>query len=1001
MGQETEESSLVVVSVGDLDTLQCAWWLKALKERGVDFAWFVIQQGESPATEMRKDIRSKLANSLGRSSRETKPASLLSSMSVYLVGDFAPAVPQYLEALGGRCERLCWTDHPSRLEALAEWLKAHGLAGKGFCPSENALLMARAAHCDRDGWLTAKRDFRKYRSARELDAAIRQTVAGLPELLHRLAEKICTPVNGKEDAKHEDFCNSLRVLLHEASAKGQNRLGDALKYAKLTVVSPLPVRLTTRRSAAAGTFGPVLDLGIVKVGHLPWVLDAWEIEKADSGPSAAMAPFDPKLKIERSVLILGIEAERYPRLINNGSLRAVRKLAFYGPRTLVEEVRVLAEGAGLVVEEDARRQRAAMPGIFISAEADRPFASAFSASAGETDRLSAFADQIIDSVLSGNRPVERLRTHFFAAFDDPERDCIRLTRRHWYFPGWPRVSPDRREQTLANSTNEERAYFLPELRGRLFGDADPSPLAVRSFEIPLGADLRLVLDHGNYDVPIDFSLAGAWLHFCGGVVLLEWVVEHEAERSCEQERQADVTAQFEAITKQPEEWHEGDPVSTMERSSRSLWTQLLNRETPSLTLAQAIDFNAESRFTHHTYPRLATDRGGRMKSAVLSLAAKGEEKARLVFSAPASGPGGTMTVEKRKPVVAWLLSRALGAGGRRLLSSQLSDDRARVLTSLVLFGNPGKAPSARDAQEIALSLVSVVDPYGTGFPYDEGVSREELRASLYRRFASLGSNILVTEHSMSFISWRGGNRPPSDWPGHAEAAPARFGFAEHFIHPDHMNGVYRRMFMHFLFLEAELRSISRQLVELENARGDERRAIGHATRSAVADLRQRMTLAASSLRQTMLSTQLQGRELTEKLAERFRLDREWDALDRKVGALERMVEDEYARTDTMRLGVLYYLGIPFIIAGFIATAHPGKPADTESALAALYWPVAWIASVLPAGMGSEVREAIAFFAVVAGVSAAVFVFANRISCHLRGLTRSSGRFWDWLLRRFE
>jgi hypothetical protein len=219
---------------------------------------------------------------------------------------------------------------------------------------------------------------------------------------------------------------------------------------------------------------------------------------------------------------------------------------------------------------------------------------------------------------------------------------------------------------------------------------------------------------------------------------------------------------------------------------------------------------------------------------------------------------------------------------------------------------------------------------------------------------------------MGFIAYRGLEREPSKWAETPGAPPATFGYAEKFIHPEHMKGAYRRMFLYFLFMEAELRSISKKLVKVEEAIGRNRRAVDHHELMDILNLRHRMTLAISYLSQPSLSTQLQGREMADLLASRFNLEEDWAALDTKVKVLEDMIETGTERDRNRKLTTFYYLGIPFAIATYLAASRPGaapvtngQPSDF-SPLSVIYLP-AYLKRLAEAIFKVPMPEAAAFW----------------------------------------
>lgn len=885
----TPKKWAICISVTDLDSYYCAHYLnKKIREGTTEekFCFMNVGRGARMDRQHLNENMSSLVVLCGKINLSDAPQAF-SARRMALVGEFDPHFVNFLKENSAHFDLISATENESALHQLQKWME-DGCGDGSISPSEADRQAAWAAHTDYQVWKTLFEENKEtYQNYREKDSYIRDS----------------------------DFSPSEKLPEEIPNDEG---LKNAIIQSKNWVVK----KISTHRKKECRTFGPTLELTKIPVGFAKFTMDALEFAEniaVDTNRDGQFA---------RATLIL-LEADK-----------KLKKLAFYGSKKLVAEISNLAIKSGFRVEPDKSRQFASHTGVFI--DPDTPHTSS-----GRDEILGILADAIIDNVLSGNRPVERFRSHFFAAFDARS------------FSRWAPnlISIDGDIQTLENSTNDEKNYFLPELRDRLFGNGS-SPLHTQSFEIKLEGDHKISVEHGNYADPLAFNLAAAFIHFNGNVALLEWVVEGDSEASAETLRKKILDAERERPNEKPES------CEALTQQARSLWQQLLDStgqdgDKITLSLAQVADFNAEGRFTHFTYRRVSVLHDGTPVETKITLHSKDENHALCLC--PTDAP-----VSEKKAILHALLKPVYGKQTNDVLEHQLTDDRARVLTSMVLMGNPPHTKSGVRDEHILLSQINQVDPYSTGFSYSEAQGEKELAESSYDRF--FGSHLMMTEHSFSFVGYRGGNRSCA---GQQSEAPAELSYAEKYIHPDHMRGVYRRLFMHFLFLEAELRSISVHLTAIESRLDRRRSVIGHRTRNEISDLRHWMTLAGSNLRQRTLSTQIQGREITEKLEARFRLEPEWVALDAKIHALEAWVEDDAGRVAASHMNAFYFLGLPFAFVSFLLGIRPAggtsvvarmkalvfgpdQGAPVGGVLDGLYTPVIWVQRLLSAiGWESE------------------------------------------------
>jgi len=536
----------------------------------------------------------------------------------------------------------------------------------------------------------------------------------------------------------------------------------------------------------------------------------------------------------------------------------------------------------------------------------------------ELDRL---ADIILNLVLLGNRPVARWRTHFFAGYAVKDSaDTDNLVKQ---FAEQQNSQPEELLKT-PNAVSSEKDYFLPELRERLYGNNSPTATGQGIYSRTLGSDLfglKLRICHGNYSA-MELGLYEVKLHVQGnGTVVIEWVSGCEVEKANLEAHKRELTRENEYCNAGTKDWKE-PAYDPLKGGSEILWRDLLYRvaenDCVAPSLARIMDFNAEARLIGHSYLRKSVDREQIVRPVKTELLSDDKTVAVAQFAQNHDLPD----------ISAYLLAKMLGKELAEKFK-RVTDDRARVLTSVVLEGG---MPEKTEKFDILMARLSMVDPYGEGDPYDPAFWRDEFNASRYNRFWSFGSLFMATNHSFSFVGFRhnpgiedhtdaGSKAANNEGTGKHLPRPS---FSEAVIHQEHMKGAYRRVFLHFLFMESNLRAISAGLVKLEDDVGEHRKPLDKKIMARIFDLRHALTLCASNMRQVSLSGQLQGQELTAHLHRQFKLDPEWEALDRKVVALENLIETDATRRSQGIQSVLYYLGIPVALAVFLFGFAPGS-----------------------------------------------------------------------------
>ena len=520
--------------------------------------------------------------------------------------------------------------------------------------------------------------------------------------------------------------------------------------------------------------------------------------------------------------------------------------------------------------------------------------------------LNAIADNLLNDLLAGRRPVSRWRTSFFQAFQLP--DFENILRK----PGKTSLHP-------VCATSGEAGYFLPHLRARLAPGTGQAfdKATLRSWRVALRERLSLLVEHGNYDPQhLRADIAGVWLHAYGpDTVLLEWQVVTDNRDACPQtpcESTPDATDS------------EEPPPPLPEGNNPCLWRHYLNgAEKDGWSFAQVIDFIAEARHTWLGYLRQSQN----VPLKIILCDAEGRALTELTYEICQRTQREWQTPES-PPVIGplrWLLAQALGEEHAKQ-AKLLFDDRARVLTSLILAGGAPGAKSRTQRFDPLLACLNMVDPYGEGHPYDADFSRRELDESRYTRYWGWGSWYMATDHSFNFVGFR---HPLEE--GDPDPKP---GFAEREVHGRHMCGPYRRMWLLGLAQQAGLLALA---LDFDRLFRHKETALERLARK-LTSVRQKLHRFLSLRSFERLSSQVQGIELYDHIRARLRLPEQLEALRRRIVEQEEFIdrqrkdEEERRKIEEERKRqslewAAKWLGLPVAAALFLATLLSVNNAD--------------------------------------------------------------------------
>lgn len=483
------------------------------------------------------------------------------------------------------------------------------------------------------------------------------------------------------------------------------------------------------------------------------------------------------------------------------------------------------------------------------------------------------ADGLLDLLLIGNRPVAQWRCHFLAPITPkaPARG----------------VAPPALHWNVEQPDSQERSYFLPQAERLLGGEdglrswqapkPDKLPIAAATIsavsamrgQAPKPDKLSIAVESPLYETPLECPVEVVRRHQFGrpsphSAQLLEWVLQPPApEKSTSDTTRADTPAP----------------------RAQAWWRYLYDQQPSAWPLAKLIDFLAEARFVTRQYDHFAGPEKKPVKAFLVRSTGTGSEHIELRSpSAKVDGPNTLNLVTS--------LLEAVDAQGFK--ANAQGDDRARVIVSMVLEGGQ----PAQGAMERALALVNTVDPYSRAGFYDGSFAAEEFHASQYRRFWSQGSHFMATDHSFSFVGYR----------QCGDSDPKARSFAEKYIHPSHMNAMYRRLFLAVTFQHLALNDIGQRA-----ARGSDwsRRL------DEIAALRSDWVAARITRWFARVSTQVQGNELYLHLRAQAKIDANAADLDDQLEDLEAVVEHAHEKRSERTRNAIEIFGLP--IATMLAT----------------------------------------------------------------------------------
>ncbi|WP_413206101.1 hypothetical protein [Rhodospirillum sp. A1_3_36] len=491
--------------------------------------------------------------------------------------------------------------------------------------------------------------------------------------------------------------------------------------------------------------------------------------------------------------------------------------------------------------------------------------------------VEAMANLVLEDILSGARPLQGWRTIFSIplflgdALDpdaspsgDPPAGTPKLTEAILaHLAAWrARAGSAPRPEPLT-VTDQERLYFLPDLRDRLLPPVSAPEVdqegGWREAERDIRAGSRLVeiaLPCDDLSLSLTMAeLAGRDGGTClrvpleslrlvfvpGEVVLLEWTVGGQAARRAEWG-----TTLLDVVDGGGEAEGEGE------------------------TLAEVMTFNAEVRLVFSAWREENPER--REILPVVTLLRGGAEIGTLIRNREVS----------RCPITGWLaalIAEATGLSGADLGETGssgvgnagrlrlLCDERARVVTAVFPQGGEPVSPPGRRALDCLRARILTVDPYGEGPAYDAAQTTAEYRRGLYDRFADMGTVLGATAHSLMMVAW---------------ANP----FALSTLMA-HMTTVYRRLFLVAQAQDAALAGEALRLAEiLERADIPTAAGVGGNPDAWITAVRSAHGRFAAQLCEEHLSSQVQGREVFALIRQSMELDAAFHAAERRLDRFE-------------------------------------------------------------------------------------------------------------------
>lgn len=479
--------------------------------------------------------------------------------------------------------------------------------------------------------------------------------------------------------------------------------------------------------------------------------------------------------------------------------------------------------------------------------------------------LSRFVDRLLDECLVGNRPVKAWRTSFLQPLQlNTQKEYAKLRTRliRRDVEGWEYKSP----------SQEELAYIVPAAR-RFVAPSSPDSHEIfqgtlLSFErMPEGINLEMV--RAEYNPPITETIRRVRLHLLTNCVLLvEWTIEQtelneSAERDEDRER--------------PEE--------------RRRWRLYLEDDAAGAgmaTLAGVLDRNRHFRHVYSSYKALEAGAADACKAHTLVRLIGGDRPAWLNH-----GAGVSPQEPGHGPFFTTLLRALLGPDLGGLAEEQgayalLADDRSLVITSIAPWGEPPYAEAGSAEFRALLARLHMVEPYGSGPPYDPTFTERELEGGIYDRFASMGTWYGISSHSFVCLTY------------------GRYG--RRVIHACHMSTIYSRLYVLTLLQKAALQAygvaIAKALAKWQPGRSlpPEYRA-----------LRPDYLRFTNLLWLPQITSQVQGVELFRRMQGQAGLESEHQRLRGEIEETDSYWQEQREGIQEDRIRILTFIGVPFAI----------------------------------------------------------------------------------------
>lgn len=577
--------------------------------------------------------------------------------------------------------------------------------------------------------------------------------------------------------------------------------------------------------------------------------DLWHRKPADKVAAAWFARFRSLVTGRIDYMILLHEDDAH-------SPDAVVQVEFSGAGRHAAMVAEIVTGAGRPGSPFARLS-------LFAAGSEGAYLGAKDLLGSESGTLGALADTILDDALTGQRPVTTWRVHFLQpmVFRPPK--------------GGQRVDLTNGDVRAAQIDPQERAYFLPHIRRFLtpsesHGDEPLADHHLRSYDIVIsGLSLRVTVPSSGWRT--DLPISDLRVHtFYNDTLILEWVVNAPAESL----------------------WRKAEGRAKS-LGHGTFWRRLLaSRPCDSglpATVATVMDAVAKARFCASTY--IDPQGGGWID---IQLMEGGQSRGTLLRYAQEvtdSENGGNGCASRERSdrtncIAGWFrglteialpplgLKPADGiepAAGEAIL---MSDERARVLASMVLSGSAPATKPGREVLDLLFSRWLSVDGWGDSHFYGKDFALKEMRDGRYDRYCEWGSLYGASSHSFVFM-------------GFGDAF-AKDRFTLDIVHRNHMATIYRRQYLLILFYELALNRFA--LEAAFSARlDDEERARRYQC------LQREFLVFTNGSWFPQVTTQIQGRELMKIMRFHSTIDDDFEIVQAEIERMDSYLETERAR----------------------------------------------------------------------------------------------------------